>query len=210
MPARRRWWRPWLWLLLIAVISVGGRVLTRSGPASFDEPGLLWFRVNGHPGQLAGPDWGITFWRSLTWLGNTTPRIIVAGLTVLWLLWLRRWHGALFLAGLLVSGIALSETIKHGVGRLRPQVVKHLDQVVSPSFPSGHALNSTLFLLAVALLVGRLPRARGARWILYSVAAGLSLAIGLSRIALGVHYPTDVLAGWLIGAAWLGLGLAVA
>lgn len=208
--ARCRWWLPLFLLLLIAAVSAGGLALTRSGPASFDEPLLLWFRAEGHSGQVAGPEWGITVWRSLTWLGNTTPRIIVAGLTVLWLLGLRRGHGALFLAGLLVSGIVLSETLKHGVDRPRPQVVTHLDRVVSPSFPSGHALNSTLFFFAVALLVGRLLRARGARWSMYAAAAGLSLAIGLSRLALGVHYPTDVLAGWVLGGAWLGLWFAVA
>lgn len=199
-----------LMLMLIAAVSAGGLALTRFGPAGFDEPLLLWFRVNGHPGQLAGPEWGITFWRGLTWLGEPAPRIAMAGLTLLTLLRLRRWHGALFLAGLLISGIALSTALKHAVGRPRPQVVTPLDQVGSPSYPSGHALNSTLFFLAGALLLARPLRACGARRALYAAAAGLSLAIGLSRLALGVHYPTDVLAGWVIGGAWLGLWFAVA
>ncbi len=205
---RLRWWLPPL--LLIIAASACGFVLVRYGPASFDAPLLLWFRASGDPGRLAGPEWAAAFWLGLTWLGNTTPRIVLAGLIVLGLLLLRRWHSVLFLVGVLLSGIALSTILKLWVGRPRPQLVTHLDYVSSQSFPSGHALNSTLFYLAVALLLAPFLRQRGARWALYVVATSLSLATGVSRIVLGVHYPTDVIAGWVIGAAWLWLWFAVA
>lgn len=205
----RLWW--WgLPLLMVIAASACGFALTRYGPASFDAPLLLWFRASGDTGRLAGPDWAAAFWQGLTWLGNTTPRIVVAGLTVLGLLMLRRWHNALFITGVLLSGIALSTTLKHWVGRPRPQLVAHLDPVSSLSFPSGHALNSTLFYLTVALVLAPLLSRRVARRALYAVAASLSLATGVSRVALGVHYPTDVIAGWVISAAWLWLWFIVA
>lgn len=205
---RLRWWLPPLLLLIAA--SACGFALTRYGPAGFDAPLLLWFRASGDAGRLAGPDWAAAFWLGLTWLGDAMPRIVVAGLTVLGLLLLRRWQGALFIAGVLLSGIALSTTLKHWVGRPRPQLVAHLDHVSSQGFPSGHALNSTLFYMAAALMLARFLRRRGERWALYAVATSLSLATGVSRIALGVHYPTDVIAGWIISAAWLWLWFAVA
>lgn len=200
-------WQP---LLLLTLTITSGWALTRYGPANFEAPLLLWFRTTSDTGQLAGPPWMTAFWLGLSWLGDTKPRIVVAVLTILWLLRLRPWHSALFMAGVLLSGIALSSTLKHWVGRPRPQLVAHLDHVTSLSFPSGHALNSTLFYLTVAALLARLVQHRGQRWSLYLAAASLSLATGLSRIALGVHYPTDVMAGWVISAAWLWLWLIVA
>ncbi|CAH1386692.1 phosphatase PAP2 family protein [Candidatus Nitrotoga sp. M5] len=201
------WWPP---LLILLVSSACGVALTYYGPASFDEPLLLWFRVSGNTEQLAGPQWAAAFWLGLTWLGDTVPRIVIASLTILGLLMLRRWHTALFMAGILLSGIALSTSLKYWVGRPRPQLVTYLDHINSLSYPSGHALNSTLFYLAVALVLSPLLSRRAARWTLYVVAASLSLATGVSRVALGVHYPTDVIAGWIISVAWVWLWFAVA
>lgn len=200
----------WLPLLIVMATSLWGVALTRYGPAGFDAPLLLWFRASGDTARLAGPQWASAFWLGLSWLGDTAPRVVVAGLAVLGLLLLRRWHSALFMTAVLLSGIALSTALKYWVGRPRPQLVAHLAPASSMSFPSGHALNSTLFYLTLALLLTRFLRRRSERWALYGVAAGLSLATGVSRIALGVHYPTDVIAGWVISAAWLWLWVAVA
>lgn len=208
----RRWSRHlplWPLFLLLAVAAIG-HALTRDGPASFDAPLLLWFRQGADTATLAGPAWALAFWQGLTWLGDTLPRIVVGIGTVIGLLWLRRWHGALLLAGVLLSGLGLSTAFKQWVGRPRPQLVAHLDHVTSLSFPSGHALNSTLFYLAVALMLAPLLRARAARWVAYAVAMGLSLATGVSRVALGVHYPTDVIAGWVIAGAWVWLWFTLA
>lgn len=204
-----RAWR-WLPLLLVMVTGVCGLALVRHGPTGFDVSVLLWFRTGGNPGQLAGPDWAGAFWLAVTWLGDGAPRIVVAALTVLVLLALRRWHSAWLMAGVLLSGIALSTALKGWIGRPRPQLVTHLDQVGSMSFPSGHALNSTLFYMTVALMLAPVLRRQAARRGVYVAAVGLSLAIGVSRIALGVHYPSDVIAGWVIAGAWLWLWLALA
>lgn len=204
----RLWW--WLPLLILIIASACGFALTHYGPASFDEPLLLWFRASGNTEQLAGPQWAAAFWLGLTWLGDTAPRTVMASLMILGLLMLRRWHSALFMAGILLSGIALSTSLKYWVGRPRPQLVTHLNHISSLSYPSGHALNSTLFYLTVVLVLSPLLSRRVARWTLYAIAAALSLATGISRVALGVHYPTDVIAGWVISVAWVWLWFALA
>lgn len=210
MRVLRFWWLPPLLLMLMIATSICGIALTHYGPANFDAPLLLWFRASSDAGQLAGPEWAAAFWLGMTWLGDTTPRIVVAGLTIVGLLLLRRWHSALFMAGVLLSGIALSTALKHWVGRPRPHLVAHLDHVSSQSFPSGHTLNSTLFYLTVALMLASLLPQRAMRWIVYMLAISLSMAIGISRIALGVHWPSDVLASWVIASAWLCLWIVVA
>lgn len=208
-PRKRPLWR-WLPLLVIVCTIACGLILTRHGAPGFDRSALLWFRTPGDGSRLAGPGWVTAFWVGVSWLGDVAPRVTVAAVTVLALLYLRRWRSAAFITGLLLSGIALSTLIKHWVGRPRPDLVVHLDQVSSASFPSGHALNSTLFYLGVAMLVAQFMHRRGQRWALYALASGLSLAIGISRVVLGVHYPSDVIASWAISAAWLWLWFGAA
>jgi undecaprenyl-diphosphatase len=198
-----------LCLLLISV-SACGLVLKQYGLLSLDNAILLWFRDGQDHAKLAGPAWMTQFWLSVSWLGDTAPRLLAAGLGITLLLWLRRWQSALFLAGVLLSGISLSSLIKAWVARPRPQLVAHLDQVSSMSFPSGHALNSTLFYLALALVLAPLLKQRTAHWGLYGLALISSLSIGLSRIALGVHWPSDVLASWVMAYSWLGLWVILA
>lgn len=191
--------------LLIISVSACGLVLTQYGPLSLDKAILLWFRDGQDQAKLAGPVWMTQFWLSVSWLGDTTPRLFAAGLGITLLLCLRRWQSALFLTGVLLSGISLSTLIKAWVARPRPGLVPHLDQVSSMSFPSGHALNSTLFYLALALVLAPLLKQHSTKCGLYGFALVSSLAIGLSRIALGVHWPSDVLASWMIAYGWLAL-----
>lgn len=201
--AGKRTWRLLLPLLAILAIALIGHVLTRNGPTDIELGALRWFRLATDHTVIAGPAFMTDLWLALTWLGDSEPRIAIAGLCVAVLTLVGRWRSAVFAAAVLVSGIALSTLLKHWIARPRPQVVAHLDQVGSASFPSGHALNSTLFYLLLALLLGGLLRSRGARRGLFAVAVLLAIATGISRIALGVHYPSDVIAGWLIAAAWL-------
>jgi hypothetical protein len=88
----RFWWLPPLLLMVIIATSICGIALTHYGPADFDAPLLLWFRISGDTGRLAGPEWTTAFWLGLTWLGDTTPRLVVVGLTIVVLLLRRRWH----------------------------------------------------------------------------------------------------------------------
>lgn len=201
------WFLP---LLLLVLTSACGFALARHGPPGFDVALLLWFRADADSAVLAGPPGMLAVWRGVSWFGNSGPRIVVGILTVLALVQLRRWRSGLFLTAVLLGGVTLSTFIKQWVGRPRPQLVTQLDAVSSMSFPSGHALNSTLFYFAVVVMLTLARRARAARWGLYILAAGLSAATGVARVALGVHYPTDVIAGWALAGAWLWLWFAVA
>src|SRR3546814_3832259 len=154
-PHNRLRWR-WLPLLVIAGTIICGLILAHHEASGFDRWALLWLRSPTDSSRLAGPEWVTAFWIGVSWLGDVMPRITVAGLTVIALLLLRRWRSAAFITGLLLSGIMLSTLIKHWVGRPRPDLVAHLDHVSSASFPSGHALNSALFYVGVAVLeIGR-------------------------------------------------------
>ena len=197
-------------ILLVLTVSACGLALKQYGPLSLDNAILLWFRDGQDHAQLAGPIWMPQFWLSVSWLGDTAPRLFAAGLGISVLLWLRRWQSALFVTGVLLSGISLSTLIKAWVARPRPQLVAHLDQVSSMSFPSGHALNSSLFYLTLAFVLAPLLKQRSAQWGLYGFALISSLAIGMSRIALGVHWPSDVMASWIMAYGWLGLWVIVA
>ena len=190
-------------ILIVIATSFTGILLTHYGPAVFDPALLLIFRNSDDLSVMKGPEWIHHFWLSLTWLGDTLPRIIIASLTIAALLLIRRWRSVLFMLGVLLSGVVLSTFLKHWVGRPRPQLVPHLDHVGSQSFPSNHTLNSTLFYFTVAIVLSPLLSSYHARRMLYLAAFILSIASGLSRIALGVHWPSDVIASWLIASAWL-------
>jgi undecaprenyl-diphosphatase len=192
-------------LLILIIVGLCGFALRHYGPAFFDEPLLLWFRLSDDSAQLAGPQWLTSFWSALSWTGNTLPRISAALLVILGLLLLHHRHSALFFSGVLLSGIAFTLLLKYVIARPRPQLVTHLDYFSSPSFPSGHTLNSTLFYLTTAWVIASLLPSRVLRYLLYAFAITLSLATGTSRIALGVHWPSDVLAGWILAATWLTL-----
>lgn len=116
----------------------------------------------------------------------------------------------LVLAASVLSGWMLSATIKIIVGRERPEVVPHLIPVHDASFPSGHALVSAVTYLTLGMLFASVQKSRSAKIYVLLIAVALTLLIGLSRIFLGVHFPSDVIAGWLIGAAWaiICVGLA--
>ena len=197
-------------LMIIIIVALFGYMLRYFGPANFDEPLLLWFRVSSDTNQLAGPQWTSSFWSGISWMGDKTPRIVVAAATIAALLLFRRWQSALFTAVILSSGVALTVFLKHLIVRPRPQLVSHLDHVSLQSFPSGHTLNSTLFYLTAAFVIAPLLPKQNLRYLLYALAIILSLAIGVSRIALGVHWPSDVIASWIIATSWLSFWVLLA
>lgn len=206
--ARRASWLPAVLVLIGA--SLAGLLLAHAGATAFDARWLLEFRRAGDPAQLAGPGWLAACWRLASWFGNTGPRLVAIMLVLAGFLWWRHWRRALLLAAVLASGQLLVMLLKAAVARPRPEVVAHLAQVHTASYPSGHAASSMLFYLGAALLLAGLLRRAWLRWCLYALAVSLALATGVARVALGVHYPSDVIAGWVIGAAWLWLGFGLA
>ncbi len=171
----------------------------------FDDQVLLTFRNPGELGRPVGPAWLLECMLDITALGGATVITLVT-VVVAGLLALKREYRLLGLVALTAVGGALLETsLKLFFGRPRPAIVPHLIQVHAQSFPSGHSMmSSAVYLSLAALLARRDPSPRTRAYIL-SIALGLVFLIGLSRVYLGVHYPTDVLGGWLLGCAWAAL-----
>ena len=108
------------------------------------------------------------------------------------------WVSLLATAG----GWVLNDVLKLAFARPRPDVVPHLREVMSPSFPSGHALTSAAVFLTLGALLMRVADNRVTKFYCMAIAMIATLLVGATRVYLGVHYPTDVLAGWLIGISW--------
>jgi undecaprenyl-diphosphatase len=150
-----------------------------------------------------------SFMIEVTMLGTglvVTVIVLIAGM----FLWLNQHkHSALLLLAATVGGIGLNWLLKAGFSRPRPQIFEWGTHALSSSFPSGHAMSSAIVYSTVAYLAARLQRNHGSRILTMSFAALLVALICASRLYLGVHYPSDVLAGVTIGLAWAGFCMAV-
>lgn len=155
--------------------------------------------------------WFRSFMLDVTALGDTNLLILFSAIAVGYLLLERRRLLAAALAIGLTAGAFLEIGLKHFFDRARPELVTHLVNVTSLSFPSGHAMDSAMVYLTIATLLVRPARSSAVRVYVVGVAVALTVTIGISRIYLGVHWPTDVLAGWIMGAIWAGVtSLAIA
>lgn len=189
-------------LLCFAVLLAG---VSAGTPYAFDTRILLAFRDTADLALPRGPVWLRGAMRDITGLGSGAVLSIVTTAAIACLLLLRRAQKALFVFSTVVSGQILSSALKLAVDRARPDVVPHLADVSTLSFPSGHAMMSTVTYLAIALVTP--PRLRG-----FSVGLAIFLAalIGVSRLYLGVHWPSDVMAGWCAGIAWVSMCFLIA
>ena len=140
--------------------------------------------------------------RDVTALGSTIVLTIVIMFVALLLGSMGRWRSGVLVALACSGGMLANVAFKHVVARARPDLVPHLMAETSNSFPSGHAANSAIVYLTLATLAWPLLRRPAARAFAMNAAVLLVVAIGASRIYLGVHWPSDVLAGWLFGALW--------
>jgi undecaprenyl-diphosphatase len=118
------------------------------------------------------------------------------------LLLVRRWRTLALVVGSTLGGTLVNALLKRLFARPRPTVVPHLTEVMTESFPSGHAMLSAIVYLTLGALLAQLVQRRRLKAYLVGVALGLTLLIGLTRVYLGVHYPTDVLGGWMAGLGW--------
>ena len=169
---------------------------------SIDEMLLLSLRDAHDPSNPWGPSWLEEMMRDLTALGSTVVLSLVSLAVIGFLLLLQRPKMALFVAVAVIGGVLLSTLLKLGFSRPRPMLVPHGTRVYTASFPSGHSMQSaTVYLTLGTLIVRNLPR-RALKAYVMILMIMLTLLIGFSRVYLGVHWPTDVLAGWTAGAAW--------
>ena len=152
--------------------------------------------------HLRGPAWLEVVARDLSALGGTTVLTLVTAIALGYLLLLGRRRTALFLALAIGGGTMVSSLLKVAIGRTRPDLLLHLMEATSPSFPSGHSMLSSVVYLTLGALLARLVSRRAQKSFCILTALALSFLVGLSRVFLGVHYPSDVMAGWTAGIAW--------
>jgi undecaprenyl-diphosphatase len=175
--------------------------------ASIDRAGLLFWRDPDL--QPRGPAWLLEGARDLTSLGGVTLRNLLALGAIAALLFMRLRREAVMLMITIIGGWLIDEAIKQAASRARPQIVPHLTPVNGPSFPSGHSFNSAVVYISVALVFATTSSRIGVRIALIAAAIVISITVAGTRIWLGVHWPSDCLAGWLGGTGWAFLAFAV-
>lgn len=171
-------------------------------PHGFDAATLLALREAGHLDTPIGPAWLQGAVRDITALGSTALLVSVTAACVIYLWIVGSRLNALYVLATMLGGQVLGSLIKVIVHRPRPDIVPHLAVETTLSFPSGHAMMSAVAYLTLALLAASALRSRAAKIFLLALAVLTTFLIGVSRLYLGVHWPSDVMAGWCIGAAW--------
>ncbi|QCO17519.1 phosphatase PAP2 family protein (plasmid) [Azospirillum brasilense] len=190
--------------LILAFALLAGEVI-EGETAAFDRAVLMALRVAGDPATPLGPPWLHNAARDVTALGSITVLSLITAVTVGFLL-LQGKRGASLLVLLSVGGgMAISGLLKNQIGRERPDIVPHGDIVFTASFPSGHSLLSAVVFLTLGAMLARFVERRRQKAYVLVVAMAVTLLVGCSRVYLGVHWPTDVLAGWCVGAGWATL-----
>jgi undecaprenyl-diphosphatase len=155
-----------------------------------------------HEGHPLGPVGTAAVIRDITALGSAVVLIVLTLLILGYLCMSGRWRIAGLIAVATAGGQTLNLILKNSFARARPDAALHLVEVTSTSFPSGHSMASSIFYLTMGALLARTAQRRREKTYFVSAALFITFLIGFSRVYLGVHYPTDVLAGWSAGTAW--------
>lgn len=188
---------------VLLVTMLAGSKLFAGRWSAFDEAMLLFFRVSGDPATPIGSRFVNIAVRDITALGGVVPLVLLVAFVAIYLLLQGHIRTAIGVVASSLAGVIVSETLKVMIGRARPEIVPHLVPEVSGSFPSGHAMMSAVIYMTLGSMLVRLePHAR-VRYFLLGASVGLPALIGISRVYLGVHWPSDVVGGWLIGALWI-------
>jgi undecaprenyl-diphosphatase len=176
----------------------------------FDEWAVRMLRQPDDPAMPLGPRWLHEMGRDITALGGIAVLTLMIGSVAGFLLLRRLYGAAVFLLAATSGGLVASTLLKLVFERERPSIVPHLSYVSSHSFPSGHSLLAAVIYLTLGALLMRVVEGQALKAYFLLVALMLTVLVGVSRVYLGVHYPTDVLAGWAAGLAWAVLCWLVA
>jgi undecaprenyl-diphosphatase len=184
--------------------------VTEGETQSLDERIIVSLREPQDLTDPIGPLWLEEAVRDISALGSFVVLTLFVGFVMIFLVLIRRYKASLFVLGAAVGGALVSHSLKVFFSRPRPDIVSHGTNVLTYSFPSGHSmLSAVVFLTLGALLTELVTRKRLKSYFLL-VGLFLSFIVGLSRIYLGVHYPSDVIAGWCAGLFWAALVTMVA
>ncbi|HEY9235433.1 MULTISPECIES: phosphatase PAP2 family protein [Phenylobacterium] len=186
---------PWLFLSIADEVSEGET-------QALDRRLLLAMRAPGDPSDPIGPRGFEEAVRDITALGGFTVLTIVTVAATLLLIFKRRRLEALVFAGTVLLAQFSNSFLKAFYERPRPELVTHGSYVYTHSFPSGHAAMAAVVFLVLATVFASVETRRRTKALIYGLAVAMVVAVGLSRIYLGVHWPTDVLGGWCLGTSW--------
>jgi len=218
-------WDRWLhlaqrevWLLVgIFVVAAGllafgtlAEEVIEGGTHAVDRAVLLALRNPADPSDPLGPGWFEEMARDVTSLGSHVILTLITLTVIGYLVMVRKRGAALLVLASIGGGMVLSALLKRVFERSRPDLVPHAVEVYTASFPSGHAMLSAVTYLTLGALLTRVESGRRVKVFLLSVAVIVTVLVGASRVYLGVHWPTDVLAGWCVGATWAMLCWLVA
>lgn len=205
--------------VLVALVALSGGIwifaevadeVLEEEAAGIDERLLLALRNPGDLSDPVGPAWVEEMARDFTALGGTGVLTLITLATLGYLLLAGQRRAGALAAAAVAGGILLSTLLKFGFDRPRPDLVPHGSMVYTASFPSGHSMMAAVTWFTLAAILTRVLATPLLKAYVLLVAAFVSLLVGLSRIYLGVHWPTDVAAGWSAGAAWAALCWLVA
>ena len=194
--------------LLFAFFTLANAV-TQGSTHTFDEWLIIALRRPGDLADPIGPKWLEEMMRDFTALGSTGVLTLMALVITGFLAMTRKGYAALFVLGSVAGGALISQATKWAYARPRPDLVPHGTEVFTASFPSGHSMMAAVVYLTLGALLARTQSGRRVKTYVLAVAVLLTVLVGASRVYLGVHWPTDVLAGWALGGMWALICLLV-
>jgi undecaprenyl-diphosphatase len=181
----------------------------RGRTEDFDEWLIVALRTPGDLADPIGPKWLKEMMRDFTAMGSTGVLTLMVLAIAGFLAMTRKGKAALFVLASVGGGVLISQTMKWAYARARPELVPYWAEVSTASFPSGHSMMSAVVYLTLGALLARTQADRAVKVYILAIAVLLTALVGVSRVYLGVHWPTDVLAGWALGGVWALICLLV-